>query len=96
MRNPLNKTATWRCKRCARIFYFLGLFSVNSCPKITHLFLVGFFQSINREVLDISSVLRMKNLQDAGIDNVFFWINPGFRVVSIAAIETPTKIGFKQ
>jgi hypothetical protein len=31
---------------------------------------------IKHEVLDISSVMRMKNLPDAGIDNVFFWINP--------------------
>jgi hypothetical protein len=26
--------------------------------------------------IDISSVFRMKNLQIAGIDNVFVWINP--------------------
>jgi hypothetical protein len=43
---------------------------------------VGFNQNlyhqascIKRKVLDISSVFHMKNLQDAGIDNVFFWIN---------------------
>jgi hypothetical protein len=30
---------------------------------------------IKRNVLNISSVFRMKNLQAAGIDNVFFWIN---------------------
>jgi hypothetical protein len=31
---------------------------------------------IERKVIDTSSVVCMKNLQDAGIDNVFFWINP--------------------
>jgi hypothetical protein len=31
---------------------------------------------INRNVLDISSVFPMKNMQDAGIDNVFSWRNP--------------------
>jgi hypothetical protein len=38
MRNLQNKTATW----CDRILYFLTLFSVNSWPKITHLFWLGF------------------------------------------------------
>jgi hypothetical protein len=33
MRNP-----TKHCERCDRILYFLRLSSVNSCPKITHLF----------------------------------------------------------
>jgi hypothetical protein len=31
---------------------------------------------MKRKDLDISSVFRMKYLQDAGMDNVFFWKNP--------------------
>jgi hypothetical protein len=38
MRNPHNKTTTWRCEQCYLILHFLRLFSVNSCPKITHLY----------------------------------------------------------
>jgi hypothetical protein len=56
-------------------FYFLRLFSVNSCPKITHCFgriLSKLIPScIKRKLIDISSVFRVKNLQDAGIYNVF-------------------------
>jgi hypothetical protein len=81
VRNPLNSTATWRCERCDRIrSHFLRLFSVNSCPKITHLFLVlrnlsklrPIPSCIKRKVLDIPSVFRMKNLQDAGVDMFSF------------------------
>jgi hypothetical protein len=37
-----------------------------------HAHLSGF----NADVLDISSVFRMKNLLDVSIDNDCFWINP--------------------
>jgi hypothetical protein len=37
-RNPPNYSATWCCKRFDQISYFLRWFSVNSCPRITHLF----------------------------------------------------------
>jgi hypothetical protein len=42
---PAKQTATWRCERCDRILYFLSLFSVNSCPKITNLFWLDFIKT---------------------------------------------------
>jgi hypothetical protein len=54
------------------------VFSLNYCPKITQLFFLSKLIPSHdaRKVIDISSVFRMKNLQDAGMDDVFFWINP--------------------
>jgi hypothetical protein len=37
-------TATWRCEHCDRILYFLRLFSVNSCSKITQIGVRGSFK----------------------------------------------------
>jgi hypothetical protein len=52
---------------------FLRLFSVSSCPKITHLFLLDLIktytimhQTQRSRLHCISSVFHMKNLQDAG------------------------------
>jgi hypothetical protein len=68
MMNPLNYTATWRCERCARckrkLYRDVALRAL--CPMHqtqSSRYLIGFF-------------VWVKNQHIAGIDNVFFWINP--------------------
>jgi hypothetical protein len=42
----LNREVARRAaERCDRILYFLTLFTVNSCPKITHLFWLDFIKT---------------------------------------------------
>jgi hypothetical protein len=59
------------------ILYFLRFLSQNN-PLVLHGRILSKLipSCIKRKVLNISSVFHMKSLQDAGIDNVFFWINP--------------------
>jgi hypothetical protein len=50
--------------------------------------LVGFYQNLyhhasNAKFSTSHRFLRVKNLQDAGIDNVFFWINPCRKMYTI-------------
>jgi hypothetical protein len=45
MRKPHVLSATRRWHRSDRTLHFLRLFSVNSCPKITHLFLKDFVKT---------------------------------------------------
>jgi hypothetical protein len=45
MRNPHVLSATRRWHRSDLTFHFLRLFSVSSCPKITHLFLKDFVKT---------------------------------------------------
>jgi hypothetical protein len=78
MRNPHVWSPTRHWHRADRIFHFLRLFSVGSCPKITHLAYSWRILSklkpscIKCKVLDISFVFPMK----IPMKIVFFCQNP--------------------